>query len=341
MTFHSSTNKRDALDFAELRDGDAVLSIAVNAGNTACEYRPGGRSDANIFAFDLNDLAGYASVRDLRGLPFLHPWANRLEGANYTFENRLVTIPGDVPGLRRDANGLPIHGLLVKSDRWRTVDHGADAAGARHTARLDFTEALPEFPAFPFAHRIDMTHRLTRDRRGEGVLGVDTKLTNTGDRAMPVSFGYHPYFDLASFGGREHGALRLPAKSYLPLSDRNLPNAAPRPVRELFGKDRDVPLRKHSLDHVFCNLVRQGESARFLVIGASRTLEVRFGPGYDVAVIYAPPAKDGTEFVCIEPMIAPTNALNLTARGEWAPLPVLKPGATRTWTWEMQVRGEG
>jgi galactose mutarotase-like enzyme len=52
------------------------------------------------------------------------------------------------------------------------------------------------------------------------------------------------------------------------------------------------------------------EPATFSVSGGGRTVTVRFERGYPVAQIFTPP---GAEFVCLEPMTAPTDALRTHA----------------------------
>jgi aldose 1-epimerase len=48
------------------------------------------------------------------------------------------------------------------------------------------------------------------------------------------------------------------------------------------------------------------DGARFAVSGGERTIEVVFERGYPYAQVFAPPDQ---EFICFEPMAAPTNAL--------------------------------
>ena len=57
-------------------------------------------------------LAAYVAERKTMGIPLLYPWANRLSAWRFALAGREIAIdPGATP-LRRDANGLPMHGLL-------------------------------------------------------------------------------------------------------------------------------------------------------------------------------------------------------------------------------------
>src|SRR4030095_6619084 len=60
------------------------------------------------------------------GLPLLAPWANRLASRRYEAAGVDVDLEGLALGT--DANGLPIHGLLVGRPGWR-VDRCAAGRG--------------------------------------------------------------------------------------------------------------------------------------------------------------------------------------------------------------------
>ena len=63
-------------------------------------------------------------------------------------------------------------------------------------------------------------------------------------------------------------------------------------------------------------------------------ISVHYGDGYPVAQIFAPP---GEEYLCIEPMTAPTNALRGPDDGlEWVP-----PGRSRSASFAITCSIEG
>ena len=57
--------------------------------------------------------------------------------------------------------------------------------------RLDFAAQSELLDLFPFPHELDMDVEVRGMR-----LEVRTTLRATGDRRVPVAFGYHPYFRL-------------------------------------------------------------------------------------------------------------------------------------------------
>ena len=89
----------------------------------------------------------YARERKFMGIPFLHPWANRLERFGYRAGGHEVVLDPSSPLLLLDDNGLPIHGVLNASRRWSVREASADVEHARLVAILNFerTELLDAF----------------------------------------------------------------------------------------------------------------------------------------------------------------------------------------------------
>ena len=152
-------------------------------------------------------LDGYRAG-DVTGLPLLAPWANRLGERRYEVEGVVVDLEG--LALHTDDQGLPIHGTMSAQPGWEVVE----ATEHSFTARFDFGERPDLLASFPFPHelRVDVAVAATS-------LRVATTITPTTDRAVPVSFGYHPYLRLPGVR-REDVRLRLPARRHLELDDR-------------------------------------------------------------------------------------------------------------------------
>ena len=72
-------------------------------------------------------LAAYAERGAVVGIPFLHPWANRLAGFSYSLHGRTVRLPPGPPLVHCDEHGLPIHGLLAASRYWTVAGMEADS----------------------------------------------------------------------------------------------------------------------------------------------------------------------------------------------------------------------
>jgi len=268
--------------------GELEAAFAVGAGMVGCSLRHRG----DELLAQRKGLDAYARTGSTMGIPLLAPWANRLDGMGYRVAGRDVTLEESTPGLRLDPGGLPIHGVLGGSPEWELVDTGADADAARLSARLDFGARTELLDAFPFPHVLEQ--EVTLD---EGGLSIATTLVAGTGSDVPVCFGYHPYLQLPG-APRQEWELTIPVRRRARLDDRGIPTGDSEPVRDQSG-----PLGDRTFDDLFDELE---EPARFVVAAAGRSLTVGFDHGYPVAQVYAPA---GSDFVCFEPMTAPTNAL--------------------------------
>jgi aldose 1-epimerase len=307
---HSAT---DGIAVVRLSDAarEAEIAVAINVGNMAYQFRSGGE---DILWFPYASPAGLKAKPAFCGIPFLAPWANRLDGDAYWANAKHYRLNPELANIRRDPHQLPIHGLLNFSPFWELVDAGADDTSAWTTSRLDFARHPDLMAQFPFSHTITMTHRLC-----DGELEVETVLENHSAEPLPVAVGHHPYFRLPGVP-RDAWTAHLAARDHLQLSDMLIPTGERRPVE--FSDP--YSLKEAVLDDVFGNLVRDPDGrARFWVAGGGRRITVTYGPKYTVAIVYAPAGKD---FICFEPMSAITNAFNLAHAGVYGELQSVPPG---------------
>ena len=301
----------DGVPVITLRDAEhhAEVSIAASIGNNAYEFKVNGK---NALYFPFSKLSDFEDKPSLCAIPFLAPWANRLEKLGFTFEGKPYVVNPELKNIRLDGNKLPIHGLLSFSPLWKVLDYSADSTSAHVTSRLEFWR-YPELMAqFPFAHTIEMTYRLSN-----ATLQVETAIHNLSAEPMPVSIGYHPYFNVHD-APRNQWTVHIGARKHLLLSDKLLATGESKPM-ELPDQ---FTLEGKVIDDGFYDLARDDKGlAHFSVQGKAEKIAVSFGPKYTVNVTYAPA---GREFICFEPMAAMTNALNsghalqkLAAGEEW------------------------
>jgi aldose 1-epimerase len=332
---------RRAGDVVTLEDAasQTTVSIATAVGNLAFAMTVKG---ANVLRFPYASVEELAATPRLSGIPFLGPWANRLDeqafyanGKRYPFDMDL----GNVRGAR------PIHGFLAFTPHWRVVEAKADGAAAWVTSRLEFYRQPAWMAQFPFAHVLDMTYRLER-----GVLEVRLRIENLSAEPMPISIGFHPYFQLTD-SPRDDWTIAIGARTEWLLSPDKIPTGETRPIDALLPAQaaggaaaRGTPLRDLDLDHVFGDLIRDASGRAVMTVqGKSQRLDVAFGPNYRSAVIYAPlPSAAPTQnrqFICFEPMAGITDAMNLAHRGVYKDLQSLAPGAV--WQESFWVRPSG
>jgi galactose mutarotase-like enzyme len=278
---------------------DATFAPAV--GMIGCSLRHRG---AELLG-QRGGLAKYAASGSTMGIPLLHPWANRLSGFTYTVAGRTVTLDPHSPLLHRDANGLPMHGVLAANRNWRVATRTADDTGAHLSAVLDFGADPALLAAFPFPHTLTIDIAVQ-----DATLTISTTLQATGATAVPVSFGFHPYLQLPDVP-RPEWHIEAPVRRRLLLDERMIPTGESEAVAIEPGA-----LENRGFDDLFTELERP---ARFVLAGGGRRITVAFDDGYRFAQIYAP-ASDA--LICFEPMTAPANALV-----SGASLPLVQSGA--------------
>ncbi|OBI46157.1 aldose 1-epimerase [Mycobacterium sp. E796] len=233
-------------------------------------------------------LQAYLDAGKTMGIPILYPWANRLGANTYTAEGVTVALTPGENGVRADPNGLPIHGTLAAFPGWRVTAESDNELAAE----VDFGADPRLLASFPYPHVLSVAVRLA-DR----ALTVRTTVTPSGDTAVPLCFGFHPYLRLPDVP-RGEWMIETPPLRHLGLDERGLPTgeSEPEPARE-------EPLGDRAFDDAYDQV---GQGAVFAVSGGGRRLEVHFERGYPATQIFAPVAE---EVVCFEPMTAPTDAL--------------------------------
>ena len=305
-----------------LRDSVRHMDVGIvpDIGNFAYEFKINGKD----VLIPPKSLAAYAKDRKFCcGIPFLAPWANRIAGEAYFFEDKKYLLNPNLGNFQRDQFGQPIHGLVEFDNRWKVVTANASDEGAMMTSQLEFY-AYPDLMAqFPFAHRIRVTYRLK-----DGALRNTTAIENVGFELMPLLIAYHPYFK--PDGERAEWVVSNAARNYWVLNDHLTPTGEMKRADDLMPGRKSFLLGTHFLDNLFSDLDRDADSlARVSVKGASQKIELVYGEAYNFAVIYAP-LPPSPPLVCIEPQTGPTNAFNLHHEGKFPGLIVIEPGKSFT-----------
>jgi aldose 1-epimerase len=271
----------------------------LGAGEMRAEFWPGaGMLGASLtyrgveLLRRVEDLEAARVKGSTAGIPLLYPWANRLSGLQYRAAGREVSLDSSSTLLHFDDHRLPMHGVPWGQLRWDVISSGADTL----TARLDWVrEELLKI--FPFPHHVEMAVRL----RPLG-LNIGTTVFADSSSAVPISFGFHPYFGLPGIA-RGEWELNAPAMRKLALDAQGIPTGAETPSMAIAA-----PLGDKGYDDGFA---LSGERAAFSTEGNGYSIGVVFESGFQFAQIFAPKDK---EFIAIEPMTAATNALR-SAKG--------------------------
>jgi aldose 1-epimerase len=262
------------------------------AGDLEAVFMPGSgmlgvslRLRGEEFLRRLENLDAAAAKGSTAGIPFLYPWANRLAVPRFRVAGRDIALDPSSPLLHSDEHGLLIHGVRWALLAWEVIEAKPD----RLVAMLAWTD--PKLLAvFPFRHKVKLTATLRPDS-----LTIET--TIFAEDLLPVSFGFHPYFGIASLP-RDKWRLKLQAMRKIALDSRGIP----------IGRDEsfdrfDTPLGDLNLDAGFAVI---DERPTFSLSGDGRKITLEFLENYRYAQVFAPKGKD---FVALEPMTAPTSAL--------------------------------
>jgi len=314
----------EGVDTVQLADAarKTEVEIAPGVGNMAYKWNVGGR---NYLYFPYAGVAAFAKQPRLCGVPFLGPWANRLDGDAFWANGKKYLLNPNLGNLRLDGNKKPIHGVLGFSKEWKLAEAKADAGSAWATTKLEFWRHNEMMAQFPFPHTLSMTHRLR-----DGKLEVETEIENHGDEPMPVAIGFHPYFKLNDTH-RDEWHVHFAARNHMVLNPQLIPTGEAKPIE--FADPYSLSMGV--LDDVFGNLVRDADGlARFMVEGGRERITVAYGPKYTTAVVYAPRGQD---FICFEPMAAITNGFNLAHDGVYKELQSVAPGGTWRESFWMSV----
>ena len=214
----------------------------------------------------VENLEAAAESGSTAGIPLLYPWANRLAGLEYRAAGRSVRLDPASPILHFDSRGLPIHGVPWSKLSWEVTASRADTI----EARLAWTQ--PELLAvFPFPHALELRVALA-----PGSLTLETTLVAGllaagPGAAVPVAFGFHPYFALPGLP-RPQWRLRLPPMRRLELDANGIPTG-----REEDAPAVDAPLADRSWDDGFA---LEGEAATLGISAGGVAISVDFLEGF-------------------------------------------------------------
>ena len=289
---------------------DALIAIASDA--LSARINPVGAE-----LWSLTDAAGGEYMTDADPAfwsghaPILFPVVGSLA------QDRLVVDGRDY--------GLPRHGFARRT-RFSLVEQGVDHA------RFRLCDSAATREVYPFAFQLDMVFRLDGRR-----LDVVAEVTNSGDGALPFSFGYHPAFAWPLPGNADKSAHRLTFAEPEPQPVRRvardtgllLSEAEPSPV-----KGCDLPLD----EALFCAdaLIWTELHSRALRYGApdGASLDLAFPDTPMLGLWQVPVAR----YICIEPWQGHADPQGFD--GEFTAKPglvILGPGEARAFSLSITV----
>jgi aldose 1-epimerase len=241
----------------------------------------------------------YKENPSLAGIPFLYPFANRLSKNEFFLENKRIQIEKQHSFF--DGNQQPLHGYFLKTNLWNLI-HKTDNT---IVARIRFEPSFKLYTMFPFLHTIEYKIELN-DRQIHFYIKIKP------EEKIPLSFGFHPYFLLREEKSKTQ--ILLPAKKYIITNEFLIPTGEFLSIEEFFRRNSiDYSISQegyifdlnHFFDDGFTEFIYQKQYNQIRLNQKEYNLSIFMDPFYKVCQIYSP---IDVNFVCIEPMISPTNA---------------------------------
>src|SRR5262249_36072044 len=106
---HRQIAGREAIVLRSDAAGGIEAAFVPRAGMVGCSLRHRGEE----LLGQRGGLDHYVEARSTMGIPFLHPYANRLGSDSFELDGADVDLDEAPDRVARDPNGLAIHGLLA------------------------------------------------------------------------------------------------------------------------------------------------------------------------------------------------------------------------------------
>lgn len=271
-----------------LRRGGAVLHLLPEIGGAVSRFAVDGIDVLRPAPDDTRDVLQ-------TGCFPLAPFANRIANGAFEFRGEKIRLPknfGDHPHV--------LHGQGWQNP-WRVRAQSPDSVV------LDFDYSPGNWP---WAYAARQTFTL-----GSNSLCVELAIGNRGDRAMPVSLGFHPYF-----ARTQQTVIRAEVIGVWLSDDACIPTAPAGPSHFLDLLDGAPLATAPFVDH--CHFgwrrgatIEQPELRRVLHLVAS--------PALPFLHLYIP---KNAGFFCVEPVSAMPNAINRNEGADVTGLRVIAPG---------------
>lgn len=222
----------------------------------------------------------------------LFPWANRVKSGKYSFEGKEYQLPLNEVLLQN-----ALHGFVYFSV-FQVIETNTDAQKASLTIQYVYKGG---YVGYPFPFQLNIQHTLS----SKG-LELHYQITNIGDSNLPISLGWHPYFSI-------EGETKNDWQVKFPSTHEYLLDAQMCPVDRLEKSYKNgFDLDGQTIDAVFA--VEQHPMVEAVLSSKKQALNIHVWQEaaqqqFNYTVVYTP--DTGTS-IAIEPMTAPTNALNST-----------------------------
>jgi aldose 1-epimerase len=271
-----------------IRRGEASCTIYPELGGSLGRWTVAGQEmlrAANPEAIVENEPLGMASFP-------LVPYSNRIAGGAFEWDGRTIKLAKNfLPG-QHSIHGIGWQRPWLVSAR----DHDCVRLTLMHHADAHWPWAF------------DAEQRIAVD---DQTLTLNLIVRNRSDRAAPLAFGHHPYFDAA-------GAVLVFASDAVWMSGDDALPTEPISPHGAFDFSAPAPVEGRTIDHCYAGIAGP---ARISWADRPLALEIESFPQLGAAVVYIP---QGGDAFCFEPVPHINNALNLA--GHHPAMPVIAAG---------------
>ena len=223
----------------------------------------------------------------------LSPFAGRIKEGKYIFNSTEYTLPINYP-----EEGNACHGYVYPKKFSVTEKHiNSDSALCRLEYLYD-----NENEGYPFIYSIELTYELSAS---EG-LTCTTRIINQSENSVPLSDGWHHYFDL---GIKINDLqLKLDVSEIIELDSRNIPTGNKKAYN-----DFSVPARIGNTEFDSCFKIKSNKGkviTKLISPDQEIDLDIWQETGnykYEYLVIYTPP---GRKSIAVEPITSNINSFN-------------------------------
>ncbi len=223
----------------------------------------------------------------------LSPFAGRIKEGKYSFDDHEYNLDLNYP-----EEGNACHGFMFDK-RFRVKDKIISEESA--FCRLEYLYK-GEYRGYPFRYSIELTYKITIG----GEVICETKVVNQSERTIPLSDGWHHYFDLNT--KVDDLKLKFEVEEIINLDERKIPTGIVEPFNE-FKKATRIG-SKH-FDSCFKIKNDNGKAVTEIISETQNThLKIWQETGinkYNYLVIYTPSDRRA---IAIEPITSNINAFN-------------------------------
>jgi aldose 1-epimerase len=283
--------------------GQITLYAFTCPNGTIIEFLPGYGAGLNGLHVQtasgaVNLVEGYTSPEDIEKSgrvrylgTFLFPFPNRTKGGQYQFGGKSYQFP-----LNESARNNALHGMLFNKP---FVVAGIFTDGEHGKIEMVYRDEHP--PAYyPFPYEVRIRWQFT----GES-LECFTSVVNIGESAMPVGFGWHPYFK--SNNPVNQWKVQLPVGEEFVVDENMIPTGE---MKAFSSFEKPAVFGETHFD-TGLKLAASGAKAVSSFEDAQSNIKVEvwqeLGEGkYNYLQVYSPPDRN---MLAIEPMTCPANAL--------------------------------